>query len=225
MASDGAIEVLTRHLAARKRTDRPLVVGINGIDGSGKTTFAAALADALAGTGASVCRISIDGFHHPRAHRYRRGADSPEGYYRDSFRYDVFAEQALRPAALGERFPARCQTRAFDLDRDAEDPRFVEIGAGHVIIAEGVFLFRPEIFPLLQVPIFLDVGFETILERVVLRDGARLGGRDAVLARYKRRYIPGQRLYFAECDPKGRAEIVIDNDDPASPRILRLAAP
>ena len=40
--------------------------------------------------GHAVFRASVDRFHRPRAERYVRGEDSAEGYYRDSFDYDLF---------------------------------------------------------------------------------------------------------------------------------------
>jgi len=48
-------------------------VGIDGVDGAGKTTFADALATTLQQQGRPVVRVSVDDFHHPRAIRYARG--------------------------------------------------------------------------------------------------------------------------------------------------------
>jgi uridine kinase len=47
-----------------------LRVGIDGVDGAGKTTFADKLATALADRQLHVIRSSIDGFHNPRSIRY-----------------------------------------------------------------------------------------------------------------------------------------------------------
>ena len=48
-------------------------------------------------TGRAVFRASIDGFHRPRAERYARGRDSPEGFYRDSFDYSLFRRVLVEP--------------------------------------------------------------------------------------------------------------------------------
>ena len=56
-----------------------VIIAVDGIDGAGKTVFADGLADVFAEDGASVFRASVDGFHRPRAERYARGRDSPEG--------------------------------------------------------------------------------------------------------------------------------------------------
>ncbi len=65
----------------------PVRVAIDGVAGSGKTTLANDLAPLCANAGRDVVRASIDGFHRPRAERYRRGSESPDGFYEDSFDY------------------------------------------------------------------------------------------------------------------------------------------
>ena len=61
-----------------------LLVGIDGASGTGKSTLADELTGLLQAAGHVVVRSTIDSFHRPRAERYRRGATSAEGYYRDS---------------------------------------------------------------------------------------------------------------------------------------------
>ena len=75
-------------------------LGIDGVDGAGKTTLADDLADYLADQ-VNVVRISIDGFHDVRERRYRRGRDSPEGFWLDSYDYAPFLEQVVRPFRAG----------------------------------------------------------------------------------------------------------------------------
>ena len=59
----------------------PARVAVDGVDAAGKTTLADELAALVPGAG----RLSADDFLRPPADRYRRGRDSPEGYYLDSF--------------------------------------------------------------------------------------------------------------------------------------------
>jgi adenine phosphoribosyltransferase len=49
------------------------------------------------------------------------------------------------------------------------------------------------------------------------RDGGPADPGDATNARY----LEGQRLYLAECDPPTRAGLVVDNSDLAAPRLVR----
>ncbi len=92
----------------------PLRVAIDGIDAAGKTTLADELAPLIEAQGRPVIRASIDGFHHPRSVRYRRGPDAPEGYYEDSFDYTALRAMLLDP--LGPQGNRRYRRAVFDVD-------------------------------------------------------------------------------------------------------------
>jgi imidazolonepropionase len=62
-------EVALRLLAL----ETPALVGVDGPDGAGKTTFADDLAAMAATVGCSVVRASVDDFHHPRGFRHAEG--------------------------------------------------------------------------------------------------------------------------------------------------------
>lgn len=52
------------------------------------------------------------------------------------------------------------------------------------------------------------------------RDLGLFGTDDDVLRQYEQRYIPGQKMYLEECQPKQRASVIIDNNDPNNPVIV-----
>lgn len=212
-------QFLIDFILARKKSDHPITVGINGVDGSGKTVLAGNLTRILEQAGHSVCRISVDDFHHPRQHRYRRGELSPESYYYDSINYEAVANKALKPVFEVQEYPFLCQTKVFDLELDKEDKLFQKIDRDTIILAEGVFLFRPESLPFLNVKIFIEADFKAILERVKIRDIKTLGSAEKIQERYERKYIPGQKLYFEDVNPKNLADIIIDNNDFENPQI------
>ena len=60
-----------------------MLVGIDGIDGSGKSTFADEVATLLRARGVPVVRSTVDSFHNPRSKRWARGRSSPVGFYLD----------------------------------------------------------------------------------------------------------------------------------------------
>jgi uridine kinase len=191
-------------------------VGIDGIDGAGKTTFADELADVLRERERSVIRASVDGFHNPRDVRYRMGRYSPEGYYRDSFDYDRLREVLLDPLSPGgsRRYVAAIHDVATDQPVEMEE-RIAT--AGSVLVADGIFLHRPELADYWDCSVFLDVERDVANARMALRDGAPAEssvGRDA-------RYVEGQRFYLETCHPSRVATIVIDNNDLARPHIIR----
>ena len=90
----------------------PVRVAIDGVDGVGKTTLANELIEPLQRRGLPVIRGSIDGFHNPRQVRYRRGRESPEGFFRDSFDHDAVVVNLLIP--LGPDGSRRHRTAVFN---------------------------------------------------------------------------------------------------------------
>jgi uridine kinase len=191
--------------------DHPVRVGIDGVDASGKTTLANKLAEQLSAAGRSVVRASIDGFHNPRAVRYRLGPDSPEGYYRDSFNLTAVRRNLLDP--LGPGGDRRIATALFDFRSDsALENETIEAAPDAVLLFDGVFLHRPELAECWEVSIFLKISFSTMLERAARRDSGLFGSVEAVRDRYTKRYIPAQKIYLAECQPEKLASVVVDFD-------------
>ncbi|HEY7041015.1 MAG TPA: uridine kinase [Methylomirabilota bacterium] len=199
----------------RRRDGRILRVGIDGVDGAGKTTLADALAATLTATAIPVVRASVDGFHHPRAVRYRLGRDSPEGFFRDSYDYPAMHRALLDPLSPGGSLRYRAAVFDHRTDRPVVAPE-QRAEAGSVLVVDGIFLHRPELRRYWDLSVFLDVRFEVSIPR-----GAQRGeGSADPLAPENRRYVEGQRLYLQECDPKAHATIVVGYDDPAAPLIL-----
>ena len=201
-------------LVVSTRMDRRAVVAVDGVDASGKTT----LADRLAGAVASrrpVVRASVDDFHRPRSERYRRGRDSPEGCYRDTFDNAALRDRLLHPFLRHGTYVGA----VFDLERDepvtAPERQAPEAA---VLVVDGVFLQRPELDVDWDLVVHLKVPQDEVLRRAVLRDG---GSPEEVAARYRARYLPAQRLYEIECRPADSADVVLDNRDPQSPVVLR----
>ncbi|MEN0130558.1 MAG: hypothetical protein AAGC49_14025 [Brevundimonas sp.] len=208
------VQVLEEVARAVPHLARPVLVGIDGVDGAGKTTFADALAANMGDR--PVLRVSIDDFHHPRAVRHARGRQSPEGFWLDSFDYPAFRSRVLDPLASGGSGLVRLASH--DLASDAYvDPAPVAVPADAVVVVDGIFLQRPELAAAWDLTVFLDVPFEVTLARMVVRDGAPPGVDDPANARY----VEAQRHYLATCSPADRAGLVVDNSDPAHPVLRR----
>jgi uridine kinase len=191
-------------------------VAVDGPDGSGKTVFADALAAALRDRGRAVVRVSLDDFHHVRAVRYRRGRDSPEGFWRDSYDYARFRADVLDP--LGPGGSRRYRPAAHDLETDAvltPEPRLAPPGA--VLVVDGLFLHRDELAPAWDLSVLLDVPFAVTARRMAIRDGTNPDPDHPDL----RRYVGAQHIYSAACAPRDRATFVVDNTDFDHPRITR----
>jgi uridine kinase len=168
-------------------------VGVDGVDAAGKTTLADELACVLQSLGRTVVRASTDSFHRPAKERYARGRRSPEGYYRDSFDYRSL--------------------RRYVFESHGSDDA--------LLVLDGVFLARPQLADCWDYRIFVAIDEDESIRRGVARDALLLGGEDEARRLYEQRYVPGQRLYLAEAHPSERAQAVIDNTDPADPKLLQ----
>jgi len=206
-------------LIERLASDSPrILVCIDGPDAAGKTTVADAVVRHLA---VPWLRASIDGFHQPRADRVEKGSLSPAGYFHDSFNYVALTEELLFPFQAGARF---VQNRVFDWRADVPvevEPRPLADRA--VLVFDGVFLLRPERRRFWDLSVYLRVPPRVVLERALVRDAGALGSSDEVRQRYEDRYLPGQALYRAECDPEGHADVLVDNSDFSNPVVIRQA--
>lgn len=204
----------------------PLRVAVDGTDAAGKSTLADELASALRDLGRPVIQSTVDGFHNPRSIRYRRGPNSPEGYFHDSFDYLAVTSCLLFP--LGSRGDRRYRTAVFDYrtDQVVEAPVLMAPDDA-ILVFDGIFLQRPELARYWDLSIYIDVAVESALERAENRYIARNGHKDPSDAiqdlreRYMIRYNPAQREYRSSCRPDDVADLLIDNNDLSKPAILR----
>ncbi|CAM3650499.1 Phosphoribulokinase/uridine kinase domain-containing protein [Deinococcus saxicola] len=215
-------ELAARLGAHDAQPTRPVLrVAVDGVDGAGKTTFAGELAASLRSLGREVIRASVDGFHNPRAVRYRLGRDSPQGFYRDSYDYAGLRQALLDP--LGPDSSLRYRKAIFDVDADqsvSQPPLTAQPGS--ILIMDGLFLHRPELRGVWDDSIFLRVDFAVSVPRGAAR-GPGFGSPDPA-AQSNRRYIGGNELYFREADPEKWAGVVVDNNDLNAPFIVSDAS-
>jgi uridine kinase len=204
---------------ASRRLDHPLRVGIDGVCGSGKTTFARDLAAALEASGRSVIDIDSDGFHHVRAIRYRQGRESARGYYEDAYDLDALRELVLLP--LGPGGSLRYAEHVHDLATDEVAQRFADAPADAIVLFAATFVQRGALRDAWDEVIWLDVPEAVATARGVARDAAALGGAEAAEAAYVSRYMAACRIYLDEETPRDRASIVLDHADPERPGIMR----
>jgi uridine kinase len=194
----------------------PTRVAIDGPPAAGKTTLADELAVVLRAQGRDVIRATIEDFLTPRSQRYRRGEDSAEGCYRDSFDFDALHRVLLDP--LGPGGDRRFRGAVYDKVTDtALSGPVAAAPADAVLLFDGVFLLRQELADRWDLRIFVSVPFDKTLDRARVRDQTPAKSAAEVERRYRSRYIPSQQFYFATVRPAEYADIVVHNDDPRRP--------
>ncbi|MFG1815751.1 cytidylate kinase family protein [Kribbella sp. NPDC049174] len=194
----------------------PTRVALDGPPAVGKTTLADELAVVLRAQGRDVIRATIEEFLTPRSQRYRRGEDSAEGCYHDSFDFDALHRVLLDP--LGPGGDRRFQQAVYDKVTDtALSESVMTAPADAVLLFDGVFLMRPELIDRWDLRIFVSAAFEKTLARARTRDQTSTRSATEVERRYRSRYIPSQQFYFDTVRPTDHADIIVHNDDPQHP--------
>ena len=190
-------------------------VAVDGVDGSGKTMFADELVAFLKSQ--LVIRASVDGFHNPRAIRYARGKSSPEGFFLDSYNYELMKACLLDPLLPEGGFEYR--DRAFDhrTDQPVDAPWF-KATRPSILLIDGIFLHRPELRGYWHYSVFLAVDRREALRRCNMRDGHPDHSTDLDDPVHAR-YVRGQDLYLAQCVPQQLATRVVNNTDLQNPCI------
>ena len=188
-------------------------VGIDGRTAAGKTSFGHELAEVVAAAGRPVLRASLDDFKRPWRERHLYDRESGEGYYRNACDLEAVHRLLLSPAAPdGSGICALCSIDPLtQVDHSAS---VTAAAPDAVLVVDGVFALRPEIDAEWDLRIWLEIDEELSVRRGVRRDGA---GSEAL---HRDRYAVAERIYLDEVGPDRRADVVIDNTDLASPRIL-----
>ena len=190
--------------AIAARLPHRAILAIDGVDGAGKTTFGDRLKPLIENLGRQAIRASVDGFHNERETRYRRGKADPMGYFLDSFNYPELKTCLIEPFRSGANV---VETSRFDhqLDRPVVERQIA--GASAILILDGVFLHRDELWNLWDYSIFLQVPFSLSYQRMAGRDGCDPDPE----ADSNRRYYQGQLVYLDTCRPEERATLVVNS--------------
>lgn len=207
------VESLAKHICNQPKNER-ILIGIDGVDGSGKSTFAERLHRSVHPS-RPVLLIHLDDFHNPRHVRHARGQRSPMGFWLDSYNYEIFEQSVIAP--LSPAGDGHVLGGTYDVETEQPlKPRWIVAPDNAVVIVEGIFLHRDELSSVWEVSVFLDVPFAETALRMAQRDGTPSDPSHPRMVRY----VDGQLLYFAAAKPWERATWVIDNADVAAPRII-----
>jgi uridine kinase len=201
--------------------DHPTRVAVDGTTASGKSTLARELSDVVTAKGRQAIHLSMDGYHHPRQHRRKKGPLSAEGYYEDSYDFPAFVANVLIP--LGPNGDRQFRARIIDLATDRAINESAVLAPGDaVLIVDGSFLQRAELADHWDYRIFVNTSFSVALARGLARDSTMLGGEEAARTAYQLRYHAAAHLYISDRHPAETASVIVDNDELDAPG-LRFA--
>lgn len=217
-------EALFRKLSAtiislQKEKEKPLRIAVNGIEGTGKTTFVLKFCAYLQALNLNAISISIDGFHYNKKHRYQQGRSSAKGYYEDSYDENSFVTKVL--VASQSKMPYYVAA-THDLASDAYlDLEPIKISNKAILITDGAYLLKPIFLEHWDLKIYLHANFEIAMERGANRDKETLGSYELAKEKFLQRYHAASKIYLETCQPKENADWVIDANDLENYKLLK----
>ncbi len=126
---------------------------------------------------------------------------------------------------LGPGGDLRYRTMAHDLATDVAVDSAPETSPGDlVLVVDGSFLQRRDLADAWDVTVYLRAEFATARARGAARDATLLGSEAEAARLFDVRYHAAFRRYLDDVDPEGAADIVVDNDDPMRPGLVRVVA-
>ncbi len=179
----------------------PLVLGIAGGTGSGKTTIAERVAEAI---GPSVLRIDHDAYyrdlsHLPPAERAETNFDHP-----DALDNELLIEHIL--ALRGDR---AVEKPVYDFSTHTRTSDTVPLAPAPVILVEGILtLAIPKVRELLDVKLFIDTAADIRLIRRIRRDLEQRGRTFSSIREQYYRTVRPMHLAFVE-PSKRYADLIV----------------
>ena len=205
------IDEVIRIILARRASipeSRSLLVGLSGIDGSGKGFLAGQIEARLAQHAVAAAILNVDGWLNLPEKRFSQSAPA-ENFYENAIRFDEFFSQLVMPLRNG---------RSVHLEADfAEETGnqyrkhtydFKNVG---VIVVEGIFLFKPQYRQFFDLAIWIDCSFPTALARAVARAQEGLSPANTIAA-YETIYFPAQTIHLSKDRPRENADLIFEND-------------
>lgn len=157
---------------------KPMIIGIAGGTGSGKTTLTRRLKQRF---GSAVSVISHDNYYKRHdelsyEQRCRLNYDHP-----DAFETDLLVEHL---AALRRGEAIDCPV--YDFTRHNRSDETLHIAPSPVILVEGILIFaEPKLRDLMDIKIFVDTDADVRILRRILRDVKERGrSLDSVISQY-----------------------------------------
>ena len=181
---------------------KPLVIGIAGGSGSGKSTVARKVAEALSGS--SVAFLDMDAYyrnfaHLPMEERKRVNWDHPDAF-----------DTELMAAQVNELSAGRSVNKpVYDFVTHTRSSRTERVDPADVLVLDGILLFADELTrALCDVKVFVDTDADIRLIRRLRRDVNKRGRTlDDVIAQYLETVQP-MHLQFVE-PSKRYADVVV----------------
>jgi uridine kinase len=179
---------------------KPLMIGIAGGSGSGKTYLAKTVAQDLGED--SVAMLSMD--------QYFRATLSDNDGADINFDHPAHLDFDLMSEHIGIlRSGQSILAPGYDFRTKTQKPASVDVAPKPIILVEGLFVLAQPMVKLLDITVFLDVDTDQRLLGRILRDvRERASSVEEIVDRYQRFVRPSYDVFVAPT--KQNADVVVD---------------
>jgi len=177
-----------------------MIIGIDGLSRSGKTTIGNLLHAYYVKTGVPVILIHMDDFIVERKRRYETGIESWREYYELQWDVEWVAEGLLAPLKTASEL----SVEVYDETSDQHRGESIDLLENSLIIIEGVFLQRKEWRAYFDLLCYVDSPRDKRFSREKAETQKQL-------EKFEQRYWKAEDYYLKEIQPKAGADHLISN--------------
>lgn len=197
-----------REVQRRTSPERATLIGISGIDASGKGYLSRQMADQLTHDRYRVALINVDHWVALPSQRFSQ-IEPGRHFYDHGLRLDAMWQEAILP--LQQSRHLSCTIQACDAtNAERYLPMTFAFSNIDIILLDGIFLFKRQYQQRYDGRLWIECGFEKGMQRAIHRNVEQLSASE-IQRDYETIYYPAQRLHFELDQPQACADITIHN--------------
>jgi uridine kinase len=177
-----------------------VVLGIDGLSRSGKTTFVRCMEQFLKEENISVCIFHIDDYIVERKKRYNTGNEEWYEYFNFQWDVEMLTENLFKRLKDANEL----HLLAYEYSSDTHKLQKTSIPHTCLIIIEGVFLQRKEWRNFYDLIVYLDCPREKRFHRESEETQKNMD-------KFEKRYWKAEEYYLKVFSPMGQADLIIQN--------------
>jgi uridine kinase len=195
----------------------PVVIGVAGGSGAGKTTIVRGLVRALGEPDVAV--IEHDSYYRDQSHLPLEDRRSLNYDHPGAFETPLLIEH-LRELRRGRAI----EVPTYDFTTHTRAPGTRQVRPARIVIVEGILVLAEEaLCRQMDLKVYIDAGADVRLIRRLQRDMVERGrSLDSVLEQYLSTVRPMHLQFVEPC--KGRADVVVSGEVDSAASIAALAA-
>lgn len=199
-------DILLKNYLAINTKNRPFIVAIDGLSGAGKTTLTKEIKRELNNQNVEVSIFHIDDHIVESSERYKTGYEEWYEYYYLQWDIELLKKRLFEK--LHNDFN-NIRLPFYNNSADRNVMKQISVESDCIVLIEGIFLQRKEWKEFFDLTIFIECPSELRYDRALNRD-LYIGDYQERLAKYKRRYWPGEDHYLTTENPVVNADIVFN---------------